>query len=218
MSSRVAIASVCTTALVAVATASAAGGNREQVRLTAADNTYARTVVIHRSDLAAGWKGGLIKPDLSSSQPCPNFNPKQSDLVITGAAETDFQTVSGEIDTEAEVLQTPRMVALDWRRSVIPPAALACLRHLLVTGLTAKAKFVSATKMGFPHVAPYTAAFRVVFNVPAAGRSVDYDFILFDRGRTEVVMSAGDAALSGTALQAREIRLARIVASRLHRD
>jgi hypothetical protein len=68
----------------------AAVADREQHRFNAADQAAARSAVVVRSDLGStGWTGGAKKPDLSPPKPCPNWDPKQSDLVLTGAAETD---------------------------------------------------------------------------------------------------------------------------------
>ena len=103
-----------------------------------------RAVLIRRSDLGSGgWQGGLVKPDLSAGPTCPNYHPKRSDLVITGAAEADFRRSALEFDSAAEVLKTPRMVALDWRRSVLAPGAVSCLRRTMSNGLGSGAKLVS---------------------------------------------------------------------------
>src|SRR6266576_3424866 len=69
--------------------AAAAGGERAKIRYNAADQAAARAAVARRADLGAGvWKGGARKPDLSPAPTCAGYHPKQSDLVLTGAAET----------------------------------------------------------------------------------------------------------------------------------
>ena len=80
----------CLVATTAVALAD--NGNRQKIRFNAADQAAARAAVLRRSDLGSGadWKGGARKPDLTQTDPCPNYNPKQSDLVLTGIAETQF--------------------------------------------------------------------------------------------------------------------------------
>src|SRR5207248_5991 len=51
--------------LATAVTAFAANG-REQIKLNAHDNALARAVVVKRTDLGpSGWKGGMVKADLS---------------------------------------------------------------------------------------------------------------------------------------------------------
>jgi hypothetical protein len=120
---RVTIASVVTSALATAGLAFAGDGNKQQIRFNAADQSAARAVVLRKSDLgsASDWKGGARKPDLSAAPSCPNYNPKQSDLVLTGIAETQFSQGTIVFDSEVQVLATPRMVRLDWQRSGSSP-------------------------------------------------------------------------------------------------
>ena len=66
------------------------------------------------ADLGPGWKGGAKKPDLTPDADC-TF--KRSDLVLTGAAKSEFKTQGASITSESNILQTPAMVAAEWRRS-----------------------------------------------------------------------------------------------------
>src|SRR5436305_11181987 len=95
-----------------------AGGGREQIRYNAADQAAARATVLRRSDLlpSTGWTGGRTKPDLSPPPSCPNYHPKQSDLVLTGAAQSNFRRGPLVIGNEVQILKTRRMVRLDWQR------------------------------------------------------------------------------------------------------
>src|SRR5918911_2008920 len=62
-----------------------------QVKYNRADLAAARAAVMRRSDLpGSGWKGGRVKPDLGPDA-CSTYHPKQADLVVTGAAASDFQ-------------------------------------------------------------------------------------------------------------------------------
>jgi hypothetical protein len=112
--------SAAVASVVALTLVMAALADKEQVQLTAADQAFARAAVLTKADLGTvgSWTGGAVKPDLTSSPPCTSFHPKQSDLVLTGAAETRFKEPGIEIDSEAQVLQTAQMVALDWQRVV----------------------------------------------------------------------------------------------------
>src|ERR1041384_4489843 len=115
----------------AAAGAAAAAGGREQIKLNAHHNALARAAVIKLSDLGTGWTGGLTKPDLTPPPTCPGYNPKQSDLVLTGAAQSHFTHTGLDIQSEAQVLKTAQMVSLDWHRSIETPGLVPCLRtHL----------------------------------------------------------------------------------------
>jgi hypothetical protein len=195
----------------------AAGDGKEQVRLNPADQAAARAVVLRRADLgASGWQGGPVKPDLSSGPTCPNFHPKLSDLVITGAAEAVFHRSVLHIGTAVEVLQTRRMVRLDWQRSILAAGAIRCLRHTIVKGLGSNAQLISFAKVWFPHVSTHSARFRGVVSVEAFGREARLvtDIVFALRGRTELTLNVVGPASAKSALSAAEIRLARVLVSR----
>ena len=205
--------------LLAAATASAGGApGLEQVHLTAADQAAARAAVVKRSDLGPGWTGGAKKPAAPSSPECGAFAPKQSDLVITGDAETDYKQPGLEIDSEAQVLRTARMVALDWQRSVVPPQVVPCLKRLAARGAPNSEKIVSVGRTSFPHVARYSAAFRVTIDVTVSGSTVRLflDIVLVGSGRTELDLAFTYPAAAASALRPAEVRIARLLASRAH--
>jgi hypothetical protein len=201
-----------------LATASAvlAGDGKYQIKLNAADQAAARAVVIRRADLgSSGWEGGAMKPDLaevSAGLSCPTYHPKLSDLVITGVAETDFRRSGFVYGSVAEVLKTRRMVALDWRRSVVAPRAVACLRRTLSSG----AKLVSFRKLPFPQPATYAALFRAVLSVQSQGQTVRVlsDIVFVARGRTEITLSLAGRTSAKSTISAAERRLAGALISR----
>lgn len=213
------MASITAAAAVALGAAAVvwAGDGQEQIRLNAADQAAARAVLIRRADLgSSGWQGGRVKPDLSAGPTCPSYHPKRSDLVITGAAKAVFRRSGLEFDSASEVLKTRRMVALDWRRSVVAPGAVPCLRRILINGLGSTAKLVSFRKLPFPRVSTYTAFFRGVIVVQAQGQTarVLADIVLVGRRRTEITLSVIGPVAAKSAISAAELRLTRILVSR----
>lgn len=216
MGRRVTIASVVTVMLATAAGALAGEGNKEKIRFNAADQASARAAVLRKSDLgsAQGWTGGARKPDLSGNESCPNFDPKQSDLVLTGAAETEFSQGALSLDSEAQVLATARMVRLDWRRVVLAPGLLPCLRS---QAAPAGMKVASIRRIPFPHVATYTAAIRFVTDVTASGSAVRVfvDIVLVGRGRTEITLRTTAPYAARAPVKAAEVRLARILVGRI---
>jgi hypothetical protein len=210
---------------VALAAASAAlglvgvaGADQYQVRLTAAGNAAARAAVVTRSDLGstAGWTGVSKKPDLSSSPTCAGFDPKESDLVIVGAAETDWKHPGLEFDSVAEVLQTAKMVQLDWQRVMLSPKLLPCLRKTVPQSLGAGGKLVAARELPVPRLATYTKAFEVLIDVKSGSRTVRLmiDMLFVGRGRTEITLMTTAAFAARPIVQPAEIRLARALVSR----
>ena len=196
----------------------AAVADREQIHLTAAGQKAARAAVMQRADLggAAGWTGGPKKPDLSAGTGCANFQPKQSDLVLIGAAETVFRHPGVEFDSEAQVLQTPAMVRLDWQRTVLAPQVLPCLRSNLVKHLTASEQLISVGRVPFPAVTGYTRAYRTVLAVkaPSGTAKVFVDVVLIGRGSTEITLTTTAPLAAATAVRAAELRLVRILVAR----
>jgi hypothetical protein len=210
---------VVTAGAVALATAGVvpAGDGKEQIKFNPADQAAARAVVIRRADLgSSGWTGGPTKPDLSSGPTCPNYHPKVSDLVLTGAARTTFQNAGFAFDSQSNVLKTKRMVALDWRRSVLAPGAVTCLRHTIGKGLGSNAKVVSFGKLPFPQLATYAALFRGVIGVSSQGKTVRVltDLVLVGRSRTELTLTIIGPVSAKSALSVAERRLARALIRR----
>ena len=195
-----------------------AGDGKQPIKLNKRDQAAARAAVIRRTDLGStGWQGGPVKPDLSSTPNCPNFHPKVSDLVVTGAAQTTFQRSGVQFSSVAEVLKTRRMVRLDWRRSVVPRAAVPCLRRTLANGLPSGARIISFARVPFPHVGTGSVRFRGVIRVDVLGRTARLvtDIVITYRSRTEITLSATGPASAGRSISAAEARLARVLVSRV---
>jgi hypothetical protein len=191
--------------------------NREQIRFNAVDQAAARAAVLRRVDLgSAGWVGGATKPDLSSTMRCSGYEPRQSDLVLTGAAEADFRRTGLDVRSVAQVLKTRSMVARDWRRTVVDPRALACLRHTVAAQLRANQRLVSFRKIAFPRLARYAAAYRSLIAVQAQGRSVlvAVDVVVVGRSRTELTLTVAVPAAERASISQAEVRLARLLLAR----
>ena len=202
----------------ALVVAGAAVADKEQIHLSAAGQKAARAAVMQRADLggATGWTGGAKKPDLSGGTGCANFQPKQSDLVLIGAAETVFKHPGIEFDSEAQVLETPAMVRLDWQRTVLAPQVLPCLRTNLAKHLTAAEHLVSVGRIAFPAISAYTRAYRTIVEVKAAAGTarVFVDLVLVGRGSTEITLTTTAPLVAATAVRAAELRLAKILVAR----
>jgi hypothetical protein len=210
------LTAVTVVALVAAGVALAADPSKEKIARTAAGNAQAKAEVVRKADVGSGWKGGFKKPDLSSSMPCTTYSPKQSDLVLIGAAETTFSRPALEVDSEAQVLRTPVMVHRDWQRTILAPQVVPCLRQGFTKALGAHAKLVSFRKVAFPRVAPLTRAFRLEANVATQFGPVplEIDFVAMGSGRNELTLTLSGPTVARSSLHTLEVRLARALAGR----
>src|SRR5687767_628808 len=82
------------------------------VKFNATDQAAAKAITLRVSDLGAGWKGGATKPDLTPDQTCAT---KHSDLLVTGAAKTEFKTEGALVSSESFILGSAAMVSVDWQ-------------------------------------------------------------------------------------------------------
>jgi len=198
--------------------AGAALADKEQIKLTAAGQKAAQAAVISRADIgtAPGWTRKVRKPDLSGGTGCPGFDPKQSDLVLNGAYEVEWSRPGLDFDSEAQVLQTPAMVRLDWQRTVLAPQVVPCLRTNFRKHASASEKFVSVSRLAFPAVSAYTRAYRVLVDYTQNTRTlrIFVDIVLIGHGHTEISLTTTAALAAGPAVKDAEVRVARLLVAR----
>ena len=188
------------------------------VKFNAADQAAARAVVLKSGDLGgvAGWKGGSIKPDFSQSA-CGGYEPKRSDLLVTGAAASDWRHTSGLMFmSEVWVLKTPGMVTLDWQRTVVHAGYVSCLFR---QGFASEpgARLISFKKTAFPKLASLSARYRLLIELSDRKPTVTmmFDSIVVGKGRTEITLVAVAPYAERQIVDAAELRLARALVSRV---
>jgi hypothetical protein len=205
-------------ALASAAAAVASIADREQHKFTAADQAAAKRAVVLKGDLSkTGWTGGAKAPDLSQGPTCANFNPKQSDLVVTGAAETDWKHSNLELDTEAQVLQTADMVDRDWQRTVADPKAFPCTtQHIKKNFSGPTVKFRAFKRIPFPSIGTHARAFITRVDLISNGKavSVAIEDVLLTSGRTEISLTSTTSATNVADVAAADIELADLLAKR----
>ena len=186
--------------------------------IDARDQAAAKAAVLRKSDFGAfPVTGGATKPDTSGGARCSYYNPKESDLVLTGEAESLFRGSLLEVRADVSVLRSAGMVATDWNRSFAPSGFMRCMRELAQKGMGSSGKVVSVARLPFPKVGARTYAFRVVTDVTASGQKLRMmvDFVVFSQGRAEALLSTTAPLSLRTALRPVEIALARAMAARL---
>ena len=215
-------------ALVAAAVATAhttggadgAGADRSsqsaQRHYTTVDQALARAIVLKAADLGstAHWSGGVTAADKTQPRSCSNFHPRQSDLVITGDAQSDYAPTAGgmQYHNEAQIMQNAKMVRLDWQRNVLDPAALSCLRTFFVKNLPGGQKLVSLAPLSVPHIATYTAGYRALVDQAGVRNMIDVLFV--GRNRTEITLEISAPYSARVKVEQSELHLAKLLVAR----
>ena len=182
-------------ALLALPALALAADSDPKRKINAADERKAGAVVLKRADLAAGWK----KVASSSSDDdlvCSYYNPKGSDLTLTGDAEAEFEQAGGfpSVYSYADVYATAKDAAAAWTRTV-KPAAARCFAEFFkkeaASDPTTKVTSVTHGSMAFPKVAPRTAAFRITLKLAVTQNGqtqtvpLTLNLVVVGRGRAE---------------------------------
>lgn len=99
---------------------------------TAADDAAAAAATLQKTDFPTQLRltGGRVKPDETpNNDSCNGYRPKESDLVVSGDAETRFHdsTRSIVVDSQTELFRTTTMAATDVKRGqrMLTPACQA---------------------------------------------------------------------------------------------
>ena len=157
-------------ALLAVPALALAADTDPKRKITPADERKASAIVLKRADLAAGWKKTTSPSTDDDDLTCPYYNPKGSDLTLTGDAESEFEQAGGfpSVYSYADLYVTPRDAAAAWARTVKPAAARCFAEYFRKESAkdpSTKVTVVKAGAIAFPKVAPRTAAFRIALKL-----------------------------------------------------
>jgi len=219
MTGRIAQAVVVVAVVAGVLVGAGLAGNQDvwKIARTPAGNRAAKSVMLRHADFGAGWTGGALKPDLKSTMPCSNYRPKQSDLTVVGAARTSWRGPDLIVDDSANVLRTAHMVLLDWKRTVVAPQVLPCLRQGFKHAKNQK--LISLHGVRFAHLTSMTRAYRVIVDYKGTGGTVrvESDLVAIGAGRTEMSLAVSGPASSAHQIRATERHAARVIAARLKR-
>lgn len=182
----VAIKSLVASALLALLFSAAALADNPTLRIDADDQAWATKSLLRTGDLGLGWRGGVTKSMKPVGPACPGFDPKESDLVVTGHANASFEyrDAGVQLALDSQVLETAAAVRTDFARTIQPPLA-ECLAYQLRQGPGITA--VKVEQIQFPKVGAISAAYRATITVRTKGRmaKVISDFVFFAKGRME---------------------------------
>jgi hypothetical protein len=169
-------------------------------RFTTADKRKAASLVLRKSDFVAGWKQEPATPDDGEDGDftCPNYNPDESDLVLTGEAESEFAAPDGfpSVISAANVYRSRQDATASWTRGV-KPQLVPCFANGLKQAFEEDGARVTVTRKGkisFPRFAPRTVAYRFSFSVTMTegGKSttlpLTIHFVALGHGRGDVML------------------------------
>jgi hypothetical protein len=197
--------------VLALAFAAAAAADDPTVRITKADQEKAEAALLKLKDFGVGWTGGPRTPSKLTAPKCPGFNPKESDLTVTGHAEARFTYARGSVvfDQDTQVLESAKAVSTDFAR-VIQPKLKDCLAYELKKSGKGQIVSVVVRELPFPRLGTETAAYRGTMVIRAGTRKVTFvsDFIFIGQGRLEYSLNVVAPAVLGNELASFEQSIA----------
>jgi hypothetical protein len=202
-------------ALIGLACTASALADSPTVRITSADQAEASALLLHRSDFGAGWRGGQVQTAPLTAPNCPGFDPKESDLVVTGHADArySFPPAGVELDQDVQVLKSAAMVEKDFARSISP-----LLGRCIGYQLRRLRNVVSAPveQIPFPATGSVSAVYRAKITLKGGGAhgSLLSDYVFFGQGRVEYEFTVVAPLGAADQLSRWELGLAQILLRR----
>jgi hypothetical protein len=198
--------------VLALAFAAAAAADDPTVRITRAGQLKAEAALLKLKDFGVGWTGGKRTPSKLTAPKCPGFDPKESDLTVTGHAEARFTYARGSVvfDQDNQVLESEKAVKTDFAR-VIQPKLKDCLAYELKQAGKGQIISVVVRELPFPRLGTESAAYRGTMVLRAGGgRKVTFvsDFIFIGQGRYEYSLNVVAPAVLGGELASFEQSIA----------
>jgi hypothetical protein len=193
----------------------AARVDNPRLKIDPADQAWAQQTLLRLDDFGLGWHGGIIKSDRPQGPTCPGFDPKASDLVVTGHANASFTNPSArvQVSLDSQVMQTADAVRADFDRTIQPPLP-ACLAYQLKQG--PRIASVTVVQIPFPKIAPVSAAYRATITVRtnAGTAKVLSDFVFLGDGRVEFSLNVVAPSVFHQQLVPFEADMARMLVKR----
>jgi hypothetical protein len=208
-------------ALLALACTDAALADNPTIKINPADQAKAKASLLRLKDFGLGWAGGPKTPPSKLTAPgCPGFNPKESDLVVTGHAEARFTytSTSGKVilDQDSQVLASADAVKTDFARSIQPKLA-DCLAYPWKSTKTTKVVSVAVRQLGLPRIGNVSAAYRVTVVIKTSTgltERIVSDSLFVGQGRFEFAINVLAPATAGDQLVPFETMMAQILVKR----
>jgi hypothetical protein len=203
--------------LLALACTGAALADNPTVKINTADQAKADASLLRLKDFGVGWTGGSTTRSKLTSPGCPGFNPKESDLVVTGHADARFTNKSGGVvfGQDSQVLESADAVKTDFARTIQPKLA-DCLAYQLKSSGKGSVLSVSVRTLALPPIGTISAAYRATVLLKVQNQTVKYvsDYVFFGQGRYEFSVFVQAPAVLGSQLVPFETMMAQILVKR----
>lgn len=127
-------------ALVVAGAAIAGSSGQPRHAFTAAGQALARSVVLHRTDLPAGFRSTPSSDNTGKPPSCKGFKPDESDLTLRGRSSVEFDVAGNPplVSSDADVWSSAAQARSAFDR-VVRPGLSECLFQLFAAGLKANA-------------------------------------------------------------------------------
>ena len=203
--------------VVALLWTGAALADNPTVHLTETDQAKAAASLLRLHDFGMGWSGGAKAAGKLTAPRCPGFDPKESDLVVSGHAAAHFAYGRGAVtlDQDTQVLETPEAVRTDFARTIKPKLA-ECLAYQLKQAGKGQVVSAEVRRLPFPALGTVSAAYRATLVLRAGSRLVKFvnDFVFVGEGRLEYSLSIVAPAVESAQLVPFEQSLVQILVRR----
>ena len=211
----VAVKSLVASVLFALLLAPAALADTYALRIDPEDQAWAAQALLRPGDFGHGWRGGSVPSEKPVGISCPDFDPKASDLVVTGQGSASFENARAgvEVHVDSQVFESATAVKTDFARMIQPPLT-ACLAYRLEKNT--QIAEATAQPLRFPRIGSATAAYRVLTTVRSQGKRYKYvrDYVFFSNGRLEFSLIVVAPARYKENLAPFEAEIARLLVKR----
>jgi hypothetical protein len=181
--------------------------------------------LLHLEDFGLGWEGGETPAEPLSGSSCPGFNPKQSDLVVTGHVNATFHNGQLGLDVaeDVQIMASAANVATGFVRTIQPKLAPCLdyeLRHAKGEKSITRVAVGAVSFPGLGYSGPVAkvrhALFRAEVTFRLNGRHVDYvsDYLFLGVGAAEFTVNVIVPAVDRTQLIPFETAVAELLVKR----
>ena len=206
-------------ALVVASAALAADSTDPKIKLSKADQALAAKLVLRFTDLGAAWSGGAEKPSSLKIPVCPSNQPNDSDLTITGHAESrlNLQTAATQVDTDVLIFKSAKQVAKLVGRVIESPSISDCLRYDLIKSVGGQGvTIVGVSQVPVAKAGDHSALYRVTLSVKSGSKTVPVfsDFLYVSQGRAQYFVNIVAPGAIKSELPSLENRIAKGLAAK----
>ena len=206
-------------ALVVASAALAADSTDPKIKLSKADQALAAKLVLRFTDLGAAWSGGAEKPSSLKIPVCPSNQPNDSDLTVTGHAESrlNLQTAATQVDTDVLIFKSAKQVAKLVGRVIESPSISDCLRYDLIKSVGGQGvTIVGVSQVPVAKAGDHSALYRVTLSVKSGSKTVPVfsDFLYVSQGRAQYFVNIVAPGAIKSELPSLENRIAKGLAAK----